>query len=172
MRGYLRRSLCGSKRFDYVQRAWIGILSGACGVEGCINGEFQPALFIRAVKNTQDRLIPRLLRWARNDINWEWGQGQATRFDPEERRDINFGPPPLASPRKNAGILTSLSTAYAGVNDAIGGASSASPRENTGPEAPGQAKPGTSPAVGSAGQACGSKRFNHASCAQPSICWS
>ena len=35
--------------------------------------------------------------------------GQATRFVPEEHRDFNFGPPPLASPRENTGILTSLS---------------------------------------------------------------
>ena len=78
--------VCGSKRFNYTQRAWTGILSGARSAEGCINGEVKPAIFIRAVKNTQDRLIPRLLRCARNDINWEWGQGQSTRFVPEERR--------------------------------------------------------------------------------------
>ena len=68
---------CGSKRFNYAQRAWTCILSGAYGVEGCINGEVQTVLFMRAVKNTQDRLIPRLLRCARNDINWECRRGQA-----------------------------------------------------------------------------------------------
>ena len=41
------------------------------------------------------------------------------------------------------------------------------------PQAPGQAKPGTSPAVGSAGQACGSKRFDYVQRAWicSSACW-
>ena len=102
---------------------------------------------MRAVKNAQGRLIPRLLRCARNDINWEWGQGQSTRFVPEERRPrkppdrqnrgqaphrvsrsgicgINWGQAPQWDLRdKPAGVndLTmqaALSPAYAGVNDA------------------------------------------------------
>ena len=127
---------------------WVSVLS-----EGYKNGEVKPAIFMRAVKNTQDRLISRLLRWARNDINWE--AGTVHRFVPEERRNINY------AQRAWAAIL---SGAY-GVEGCINGEVKPAifmravkntqdrlisrllhPGRTPAPQAPGQAKPGIGPA--------------------------
>ena len=87
-----RGQACGSKRFYYAQRAWTGILSGACGVEGCINGEVQPVLFMRAVKNTRDRLIPRLLHPGRTPVFAMTLIGSGGRGSPRVSPRENIGP--------------------------------------------------------------------------------